>query len=142
MTVAWCVALAACYVPHIPAEPTGTRVELGCVALGVAFRSDDVARGPIVVYRFVNRCDHRAVIDLASVRVLARDTAGREVALAAYDPDRELRALPLPARLDGVEAIEYRGLERADIASLCVDVGGIAAGAPRAARWICDGAPR
>lgn len=111
----------------------GERVELGCLDLAVAV---DASR-TVIDYHFGNRCTHRVMVDLASVRVVAHDGAGGERELRAYDPRGEIAAMPLDALLFGDESIEYRDARGS--AELCVDVGGVDGSVPRSERWICGG---
>jgi hypothetical protein len=129
------VIVAACsYRGTLPAW--GTHVAFPCVDLAVAEAHDARARDPVIAYAFGNRCDHRVTIDFTSLRVVARDVGGREVALAPYDPRHEIRPLPLPGRMQGSERIEYDAPEPIAIAQLCVDVGRFAPG-DGGERWTC-----
>jgi hypothetical protein len=76
------------------------------------------------------------VVDLASVRAVARDRAGREVPLIAFDPRGELGPHTLNAMWFGRAAIAYRG-DDVPIDSICVDVGGIDRSAVATERWLC-----
>jgi hypothetical protein len=116
------------------------RATLGCIDLAVGRVDQSYATGPVIEYGFGNRCDRRVPVDLVSLRVIARGADGSERALVAYDPRRELRVLPLVARMAGVERIEYRDPidPRAPLdGPICVDVGGVDASMPRAERWLC-----
>ena len=113
----------------------GTQITLGCIDLAVAHSSDPQATGPVVDYEFGNRCEHRVMFDLSAARVVARTGAGVEVALAAYDPQREISPLPLPALGTGHEWIEYEGV--GPQTPICVDVGGTVPDAAAGVRWIC-----
>ncbi len=101
----------------------GAHVELGCVELAVAR-----GEGSVISYAFGNRCDHRVLLDLASVRVTADGVLQR-----AYDPHGEIEARMLPAHFLGRESIEYQP----GGAQLCVDVGGVNGSIPRTEQWLC-----
>ena len=101
----------------------GTRVELECVELSV-WRDE----GNVITYGFGNRCDHRVLLDLASVRVMSDGVVQR-----AYDPRGEIQAAMLPAKFLGRESIEYQP----GGARLCVDVGGVNGSIARTERWVC-----
>lgn len=109
---------------------------VGCIDVAVSNGDELGIPDPIVAYAIGNRCEHRAVVDLAAVRAVARDTLGLEVALAPYDPRGELRALPLNAKWSGQARIAYRG-DETTITSICVDVGGIDRSVALTERWIC-----
>ena len=83
-------------------DVAGARATYGCVDVDVSRRADHPG-GPVLAYEFGNGCDHAVSVDLAAIPVVARDGD-----LQPYDPDRELRALPLDGRSTGGEAIEYR----------------------------------
>ena len=131
-------ALAACgyhpgsfKYPH--AQALGQRATIGCLDVSVGLRQQS-ERGAVVAYDFANRCDHPSVVDLASVRVVGRTYDGRLVPLPAYDPHREVRALPLDGRSTGHEAIAYVAKDAPRVAQICVDAPAIAhQGGP----WMC-----
>jgi hypothetical protein len=138
------LALAACtyhagsFATRTGGAFPGTRLTRGCLDLAV------LVSPPHVTYSFGNRCAHHVTVDLASVRVIARDAAGGVTELTAYDPRHEIRPAALDALLAGWETIAYGppAAIPADLAAMCVDVGGVDADVPRAPRWICDrGAP-
>jgi hypothetical protein len=135
------VALVACYHydPGSFQGMVGTHVVLPCLDVAVWVQRDDQVPGPVVNYAFGNRCDHDAMVDLGAARVVARDDKGRELHLAAADPNREIRPLAMPARLAGQERIAYDGdfAERV-LDQVCVDVGAIDRSGPVAERWICS----
>jgi hypothetical protein len=114
------------------------RVALPCVDLGVEVWHEADLGEPVVTYSFGNRCEHDVTLDLAAARVVARDAHGREVALAAFDPGGEIRALVMPARVAGRERIEYIGDLKSDVAQLCVDVGSLDRSEPAGERWVCQ----
>ena len=109
----------------------GTATTLGCIDVAVASGDDDA-----IAYSVGNRCEHRVVVDLASVRAVARDIHGREVPLVADDPRRELRPLALGAMWSGHAQIAYRG-DVASSTSICVDVGRVDRSVAASERWIC-----
>jgi hypothetical protein len=148
------LAVAACsYHPGSFADLrgpfAGTVQTIGCIDLAVGPGQDANVEDPIVAYGFGNRCRHSVTLDLASVRVVARDAAGRERDLVAYDPRGEIRPTPIEARWSGREQIEYvepagpldsrPGGDPRSIVSVCVDVGGVDATVPRTERWVCTG---
>ena len=106
------------------------RVTIGCLDVGVATVHDRVVTGPVVEYRFGNRCDHAVPVDLAAVRVTGRTRLGDDVAMVPYDPYRDLRRLPLDGRSSGGEQIAYRTARDfgSDVVQLCVDLTGITDG--------------
>ncbi|HUJ61054.1 MAG TPA: hypothetical protein VLX92_21270 [Kofleriaceae bacterium] len=85
----------------------GVPATVGCVDVVLARGSDAAAKGPVVDYVFGNRCNHTVVVDFTALRVRGHDASGNELALVPYDPQHELRPLPLPARGVGHEMIEY-----------------------------------
>jgi hypothetical protein len=116
----------------------GKRVALGgCLDLSVSMIEDDVAHGRVVHYTFGNGCWHPVVVDLGSVRAYTRDGHGIVRRLAAYDPKHELAPLRIESLWRGNESIEYRDNRDDPPESICVDVGGIDAEAPRIERWVC-----
>lgn len=132
------LALAACgyqpgsfQYPH--ALATGQRATLGCLDVSVALRrhTDHAA---LVEYDFGNRCDGPSPVDLAAVRVIGRTADGRAVPLAPYDPDGEIRPLPLDGRATGHEAIAYQATGQARVTQVCVDAAAIA---HDAGPWMC-----
>jgi hypothetical protein len=132
------VALTACaYSPgsfsHFKQEFPGQRTTVGCIDLSVERRPDLTSGGTILGYQFGNRCDHPAVVDLASVAVIGRTVAGDEVSLAPYDPDKEIRSLKIDGRTTGEEAIAYQS--NIALAEVCVDASTVShEGAPT---WLC-----
>jgi hypothetical protein len=135
-------ALAACgYQPgsfaYPHAEVAGQHATIGCLDLSIATRLR-TPRAAVVEYDFGNRCEHPAMVDLASVRVFGRTSDGREIPLQAYDPNHELRALPIDARSTGHEAIAYEA-ETSRVDQICVDAAAIAHAQPQ---WMCFAGPR
>ncbi len=114
----------------------GVGTTVGCIDIAVASSAEPDLAEPVVAYGIGNRCDHRVVVDLASVRVIARDRDGREVLLAPYDPRGELRPQVMSALWSGHARIAYAA-DDALVASICVDVGRVDRGATPTERWIC-----
>lgn len=109
-------------------EPfVGERTQAGCLDLAIDVKRDPVATGPVVQYQFGNRCDRSTTIDLAAVEVTGRTASGAEVAMVAYDPYDQIRALPLDARGVGRERIEYRTAREfgGDVIAVCVAIGSL-----------------
>ena len=134
-------ALAACgYQPgsfHYPRSfVRGQHVTVGCLDLSIGVRQR-TPRAAVLEYDFGNRCEHPSVVDLAAVRVIGRTADGREVPLLPYDPNGELRALPLDGRSTGHEAIAYES-EKSPVAQVCVDA---AAVAHTGRQWMCFAPP-
>lgn len=111
---------------------SGQRATVGCLDVAIERRAD-LPLGPVVSYRFANRCDHPATVDIGAVVVIGRDVAGREARLAPYDPRGELRPAALDARDAGGEALAYPAART--LPQICVDAAGLAHEAP--ARWLC-----
>lgn len=116
----------------------GTVQTIGCVEIGVGTATDQYATGPVIAYSFGNRCTHAVTLDLATVRAVGRDADGRERTLTAFDPRGELRPVPLDGLWSAREQIEYIAVESAQLVSVCVDIGGVDASAPRTERWVCN----
>ena len=115
----------------------GTRQTIGCIDLAVGRSADPSAQGPAISYAFGNRCTRPVTIDLASIRAHGHDADGLEHTLVAFDPQQELRPLPLDSLFFGRETIEYSAPGVQQIFDLCVDIGGVNADAPRTAQWVC-----
>lgn len=129
------VVAAGCYHAAVP-ELRGPMTTLGCVDVVVARGADPAAVGPVVDFAFANHCPRVAPIDLAAVKVRARDEHGLEVALQAYDPAKEIRWLPLGPHERGRESIEYQpAVAGVDPSSICVDVGRL--DGSTGVRWVC-----
>ena len=133
--------IAACaYRPgsyQAPArEFAGQRTTIGCLDLAVDRRADH-GSSAVLGYTFGNRCDRPATVDLAWVQVIGRTSGGAEIALAPYDPKRQLKPLQIDGRTTGTEAIAYPAPET--LGQVCVDVASIAQQRP--ARWLCFGNP-
>ena len=134
------VALTACaYGPgsfhHFGHEFSGQRTTVGCLDLAVERRPDLTSGGTVLAYDFGNRCDHPAVVDLATVAVVGRTVAGDEVKLSPFDPEHELKVLSLDGRAAGQEAIAYPS--NIALAEVCVDASSIShQGGPA---WLCFG---
>jgi hypothetical protein len=134
------VALTACaYSPgsfrHFRHDFPGQRTTVGCLDLAIERRPDLTTGGTVLAYEFGNRCDHPAVVDLASVEVVGRTVGGDEVKLAPYDPEREMRALAIDGRAAGQEAIAYPSMVA--LAEVCVNAATVThQGSPS---WLCFG---
>ena len=119
---AWLLVLTGCVAPYRAgtlAHPVGDCLEVDALA---GARTEAV--GPVVVIRLGNRCDHSTVVDLASLRVVARDAHGTAVELTAFDPRAEIRPRRIDAFGGGEEWIEYG--PAAPDAELEVDIGRVA----------------
>lgn len=90
----------------------GQRATVGCLDVAVARRADRESSA-VLAYRFGNRCNGAALVDLARVVVVARFADGTQERLAPYDPRMEIGPVPLAGRLSGGEAIAYPGAEGA-----------------------------
>jgi hypothetical protein len=110
------------------------RATVGCLDLAIA-RGPDLDASAVLRYWFGNRCNRPVRIDLQRVAVVGHLGDGREVALAPYDPQGELRSASLGGRRDGGEAIAYRA--HGPVARVCVDAASIAHARP--AWWMCFG---
>src|SRR5580692_1907149 len=74
-----------------PEHWDGTHVTLGCLDLAMTATTDvAVPDQPVVSFEFGNRCEHRVVVDLGAVHVVATNTHGQDVALIACDPRQEI----------------------------------------------------
>lgn len=113
---------------------TGERVTVGCLDVAVERRLDH-GEWPVLEYKFGNRCDRAATVDLAFTSVLGRTAEGAEIALAPYDPKAEISVQRIDARMAGGEVIAYPTDIR--LGQVCVDVASIAREKP--ARWVCMG---
>ncbi|MDQ3363860.1 MAG: hypothetical protein M3680_00305 [Myxococcota bacterium] len=134
-----CCALVGCtYKPGSFAYPAkrfpGERATVGCLDVAVERRADLEAKA-VLAYQFGNRCDRPVAIDLGRVTVIGRTVEGTEIKLSPYDPDLEIEALRIDARLVGAEALAYPSAQR--LAQVCVDVSTIAGDAP--SHWMCFG---
>lgn len=102
----------------------GRRTTVGCIDLSIDRRADHFG-APVLAYDFGNRCDQPVVIDLETTLVVAKTTQG-DVPMVPFDPDREIRSLPVDGRSVGAEAIEYRtAVEGANVLAICVDAGSV-----------------
>jgi hypothetical protein len=110
LAVAGCAHYAArSFVAADGTRFAGDTLTLGCLDVGIAVTADVLAHGPVIDYRFANRCDHPAIVDLASIRAVGRAADGGALALVAFDPHHELRPLALDSGGEGHELIEYDG---------------------------------
>jgi len=134
----YCVLLGACaYQPGSFSTPRGAfageYLTVDCLDLAIERRPALPGGQQVVGYEFGNRCDHGTVVDLAAANVVGRTERGAWVALAAYDPRREVRALRLDGRASGHEALAYGSAPA--LAAVCVDAAAIAHASPP--RWLC-----
>ncbi len=114
-----------------PGEPAVAR-QIGCLDVAISVTGDAAVPDldPVVTIKFGNRCDRRLDVDLGALVVRATYGGAGGHRLAAYDPRGEIRRLPLDARGQGVERIEYQtppgvlGPPR----RLCIEVAAIAPG--------------
>lgn len=111
----------------------GRRGTVGCLDVAVERRADRESSA-VLAYRFGNRCNGSALVELGRVVVVARFADGRQERLAPYDPENEIRPVRLAGRLSGGEAIAYPGAEGA--VQVCAELSAITtlAGAGGAAR--------
>jgi hypothetical protein len=139
-----CALIGCAYQPgsfaHTPKGFAGQRVTIGCLDVAVDRRADlaiGPAIGPVLDYRFANRCDHATMVDLGAVAVVGRNADGSDLPLRPYDPQAELHPVALDGRNAGGEALAYPA-DR-EILEVCVDAASLAhADAPR---WLCFGNP-
>jgi hypothetical protein len=140
-----CALVGCAYQPGSFApqsEFPGRRATVGCFDLAVERRADAPV-GPVLGFRFANRCDHPAVIDLSALAVVGRSiespdwAGGGDIVLRPYDPRGELHAVALDGRNTGAEALAYPVERR--LSQICVDVATLdrAGGAP--SQWLCFG---
>jgi hypothetical protein len=123
-------------------EFPGRRATVGCFDLAVERRADAPV-GPVLGYRFANRCDHAAVIDLSALAVVGRSiespdgAGGGDIVLRPYDPRGELHAVALDGRNTGAEALAYPVERR--LSQICVDVATLDRAGGSASQWLCFG---
>jgi hypothetical protein len=132
------VALGGCaYQPdsfsHARPPYEGVRVSVECLDMAIARRKEPTPESNVLEYRFGNRCDEPAVVDLAVAKLYGTTTDGVPIDLYAFDPFHELKPLRIDARAVGREAIDYPSSATLD--HMCIDVASIAHAYP--ARWIC-----
>jgi hypothetical protein len=132
------LALAGCaYQPgsfHSIQQPfAGKQATFGCLDLAVERRDDLPSGSAVVSYAFGNRCDHPAVVDLATIAVVGRTTDGRQLELTAFDPRHEISVMRIDGRAVGREAIAYPVDE--PLSEVCIDAGSIARWASE--QWMC-----
>ena len=122
----------------------GQLVTVGCLDLAVAGSRDAVAPGPVVDYRFGNRCDHAIHVDFTTVRAIGRTSRGEEIPLVAYDPYGEISQQKLEARTAGRERLEYRSARDfgIDVVEICVEVGALTDGDSPSAVCVVPGGAR
>ena len=117
------------------ADFAGRRVTVGCVDVAIQRRADH-AGGPVLAYAVGNRCEyHEIEIDLKHASLIAKTALG-DASVTPYDPDREIRPLPLDGRSVGGEAIEYTVASAgAEVRAICVDAASIVESAT--SEWQC-----
>lgn len=127
----------ATYRPGSFAAPgqgfSGQHRTVGCFDVAVELMPADVTSDPVIGYTAGNRCDEAVRLDLGAVRVVGRTGGGREVELAPFDPEGQLRSALLEARSVAREQISYRAAPVAadpepgsPLVSVCVELGGLA----------------
>ncbi|HEX4423452.1 MAG TPA: hypothetical protein VH165_36335 [Kofleriaceae bacterium] len=148
-TLATLGALAGCFPTYQPGSFPVAAEPLGCLDVAVLATRRPEAAGPVAVVYLGNRCDHRVAIDLTRLTVVGGSDDGAQVAMIAFDPDREIAPRRLDALGVGEEWIEYHPVVAttapvsaapsditAPVAWLDVDVGRIATDEPPGVRWI------
>ncbi|HEY1556036.1 MAG TPA: hypothetical protein VGF94_14460 [Kofleriaceae bacterium] len=115
----------------------GKRVQLVCLDASVTLVQDARASGYVLAYSFGNRCSHATIVDLPAVRVIGRDAGGANSPLRPYDPDDELRALPIDGGWRGYEEIEYSSREAPAWRDVCADLGHLELRPDPVDDWIC-----
>jgi hypothetical protein len=134
------IALAGCYAGDYTTITTpfvGMRTSVGCIDVAIAMTDDQTAPGPIVSYQFGNHCLHQAMVDLASVRVMALTRDGARLELHAYDPRGEIKPMQLDAWTAGDERIAYD--TPYPLEKVCVDLGRFDGDPAGVAQWKCLG---
>lgn len=111
----------------------GQITTIDCLDIAVDRQPDLVSGAAVVRYMFGNRCDHPAIVDLASAAVVGRTTDEQQLALAAYDPRHELAVLRIDGRAFGREAIAYPA--QTPLGVICVDAASIAHAGT--VQWLC-----
>jgi hypothetical protein len=120
----------------VPGSLGGSVARIGCVELSVRGAWPRDAEGPVVVIGLGNTCEYSVTIDLAALVVVGVDDAGAKVAMAPYDPDREIRPRRLDARRTGEEWIEYHPVWTGRVDWLDVDLSRVVEGGGGQARWV------
>ncbi len=133
-----CLALAGCaYQPgsfhSVMQDFPGKQATVECIDLAVERRPDLPNGSAVVRFAFGNRCDHPAIVDLASASVVGRTEDGDQVQLTAYDPRHEIQMMRIDGRAVGREALAYPA--DTPISEICVDAGSIAHGP--SPQWMC-----
>jgi hypothetical protein len=133
------VPLAGCaYQPgsfaHQQQAFPGTRTTVGCLDVAIDRRAD-LGKSAVLGYRFGNRCDRPATVDLAYVNVVGRTGDGVEHKLVPYDPEGQLMAMKVDGRFAGGEALAYPSDE--PLVQICVDAASLAQRTPE--QWLCFG---
>jgi hypothetical protein len=124
------------YVP-LPGSLGGSVARYGCVELSVRGEWRREAEGPVVVIGLGNTCEHSVVIDLGALVVVGVGDSGAGIAMAPYDPDREIRPRRIDARRMGEEWIEFHPVSSTGhLAWLDVDASRVVEGAGAQSRWV------
>ena len=138
------LASACAYAPgsfsSYPSSFPGARATVGCLDVAAALTGGTL-QGPVVQYTVGNRCDQVTIVDFSAVRAHSAPGAHLGPPMLPFDPRRELRPLPIEARMVITEQIEYRHAGPAVGRGLCVDVGGLN-GSTTSERWLCQEAGR
>jgi hypothetical protein len=114
-----------CMGTYTPGSFPGKTHAIGdCLDIAVQHGVRPEAAGVVVVFHIGNRCDHRTVVDLASVRVAGESRYGVHLDLQPYDPRHEIAPLEIDAFGAGEEWIEYQPAGAYDW--LDIDLGRIA----------------
>lgn len=108
------------------------RATVGCLDLAVE-RREDKDGWPVLAYRFGNRCDRPAMVDLRGAVVMGRMLDGKEIQLLPFDPKVEIKPMQIDARLAGGEVIAYSTMY--ELQQVCVDAATIAQVSGE--RWMC-----
>jgi hypothetical protein len=140
MRIACALVLAGCYAGDYSTITTpfvGMRTSVGCIDVAVAMTDDQTAPGPIISYQFGNHCFHQAMIDLASVRVVAQTRDGARLELHPHDPRGEITAMQIDAWTAGDERIAYDTPD--PLEKVCVDLGRFDGDPDGTAQWKCLG---
>ena len=115
--------------PDGPSHAARTR---GCLDVAVVLADDERIAPPSAVldYRFGNRCERSATVDLVRVAAFGVAKDGSRHDLTAFDPQSQIHPLPLEVGSQGSEAIRY-DVFKSDTQSerfekICVDLTRIA----------------
>ena len=138
------LASACAYAPDSFSGPQasfpGARATVGCLDVSIAV-TDAHHRDPVVRYTVGNRCDHTTIIDLSAIRVQPADGRLGDHVLLPFDPQQEMRPLPIEARSVISEQIEYRYASTSDPRPLCFEIADIN-GDKALEQWLWEGSTR